>query len=160
MQQEPTKVESTVRMGEFAVGADGDVLRALLGSCLGLVLYDAQTKTGGLAHIVLPSSNGRTTLPAKFVDTAVPALIKEIHRLAGRRLKLVGKIAGGASMFSNQCAETIGKKNIQATESLLDKMEIPIVARHVGGKQGRRMILNTDTGRVVVEIVGADAIEL
>ena len=147
-------------MAELAVADQGDVLRALLGSCLGLALYDERTKTGGLAHIVLPRSGGETKLPAKFVDTAIPALIAEMERLSRRRLKLWAKIAGGASMFSNRCAETIGAQNIAATEKMLSELNIPIRARHLGGEKGRRMRLETDSGKVWVETVGGETVQL
>ncbi|MEM8679749.1 MAG: chemotaxis protein CheD [Planctomycetota bacterium] len=147
-------------MGEFAVGASGEVLHALLGSCLGLALYDARTRTGGLAHIVLPDSKGETKLPAKFVDTAIPALIEAMEKQSGRRMRLWAKIAGGASMFKNRTAETVGTRNIAATEALLEEMKIPILARHLGGEKGRRMHLDLASGRVLIEIVGQEAVEL
>ena len=50
----------SVRMGEMQVGGNGDTLRTLLGSCIGLALYDRRRKIGGLAHIVLPESRGKT----------------------------------------------------------------------------------------------------
>ena len=45
-------------------------------------------------------------------------------------------------------------------EQLLGELGIPIVAKHCGGKQGRRMSLNTANGKVVIEIVGQGPIEL
>ena len=46
-------------MGELAVCQNGDCLRTLLGSCLGVALYDRRLKLGGLAHVVLPYEIGR-----------------------------------------------------------------------------------------------------
>jgi chemotaxis protein CheD len=147
-------------MGEMAVAASDGELRTLLGSCIGLALYDPRLKIGGLAHIVLPHSRGKTDLPAKFVDTAVPALVQAMEELAGVSLKLTAKLAGGANMFIATSAQTIGVQNIEATERVLGELRIPIIARHLGGEQGRRMSLDTNTGTVVIEIVGADPIQL
>ena len=147
-------------MAEMAVSANGEVLRALLGSCLGLALYDPRHKMGGLAHIVLPSSNGNPLLPAKFVDTAIPSLIEELKQFADRRLNLIAKMAGGADMFSSQGPKPIGLKNIEAAEHLLAELQIPVVGRHLGGQQGRRMQLDTGSGRVSIQVVGADPVEL
>lgn len=58
-------------MGEIAVAGNGDVLRTLLGSCLGVALYERRLRVGALGHIVLPDSLGRTEPPGKFADTAV-----------------------------------------------------------------------------------------
>ena len=139
--------------------SDG-VLRTLLGSCLGLALYDRKHKVAGLAHIVLPASGGPTVLPGKFVDTAIPLLVRDMEEHAGSALNPTARIAGGANMFSSSAERTIGLRNIEASERLLAELRIPIVARHCGGRQGRRVSLDTQTGRVVVEIVGCDPIEL
>ena len=71
-------------MGEIAVARDDGVLRTLLGSCLGLALYDRRLKVGGVAHIVLPESMGRLSNPGKFADTAVPAMIDRMRAKARR----------------------------------------------------------------------------
>ena len=80
--------------------------------------------------------------------------------MAGGGLELTAKLAGGANMFANNESKTIGVRNIEAAEQLLNELEVPIVARHLGGDQGRRMLLDTHTGRVTIEVVGADAVEI
>jgi chemotaxis protein CheD len=147
-------------MGEMSVAKNGESLRTLLGSCVGLALYDRREKIGGLAHIVLPAANGNTERPGKFVDTAIPALIKQMSRLTKGQLNLTAKIAGGASMFANSIAANIGNQNIEACEKLLKQMRIPVIARDCGGSQGRRMSLNTADGSVLIEIVGKGEIRL
>ena len=43
-----------VAIGQWAVAAAPAKIRTLLGSCVGVVLYDRTAKLGGVAHIVLP----------------------------------------------------------------------------------------------------------
>src|SRR6185503_1521110 len=97
-----------IAMGALGVAQGDQVLRTLLGSCLGLALYDRRLKLGGLAHIVLPKAPaGPCELPGKFVDTAVPALMRKMEALSdGTALKLWAKIAGGANMFSSPTTNT------------------------------------------------------
>ena len=71
-----------VGMGELAVIQETGVLRTLLGSCVGLVLYDQRNRVGALAHIVLPSANGSNTHPGKYADTAIPELIRLMAAVA------------------------------------------------------------------------------
>ncbi len=150
----------SIRMGEMSVARNGESLRTLLGSCVGLALYDRQQKIGGLAHIVLPNALGKTDRPGKFVDTAIPRLIEEMNVHADADLKLVAKVAGGANMFANSIASHIGNQNIVACLELLKQMRIPVVAQSCGGNQGRRMSLHTDDGSVLIEIVGAGVVRL
>ncbi len=151
---------SSIRMGEMLVAAAGEELRTLLGSCVGLALYDRRQQVGGLAHIVLPAARGKTDRPGKFVDTAIPSLIDSMQELASKELKLIAKLAGGASMFSTTVAAKIGLQNVESSEQLLEQLGIPIIAKHCGGEQGRRMTFDTTSGKVVIEIVGRDPIEL
>ncbi|HVX64641.1 MAG TPA: chemotaxis protein CheD [Pirellulales bacterium] len=145
-------------MGELAVLRTSGVLRTLLGSCLGLALYDRRLKAAALGHIVLPASQGRNGPPGKFADTAVPMMIQCLQELApGERLKLQAKIAGGANMFAAADARnSIGVQNVAAVERILDALRIPIAGRHCGGEQGRRMMLDAATGLVTIDVVGAE----
>ena len=158
--QEIARTNTTIRMGELGVSIDDGVLRTLLGSCIGLALYDPTHKVGGLAHIVLPRSRSPNDPPGKYVDTAIPALCAQMETLAGRSLKPTARIAGGANMFSTSVTRTVGAQNLKATEQLLDELGIPLTGRHCGGEQGRRMSLDTSTGIITIEVVGSDPIEL
>ena len=52
-------MKQNVGIGEYRVARPPAVLVSLgLGSCVGVALYDPERKVGGLAHIMLPSSNG------------------------------------------------------------------------------------------------------
>lgn len=150
----------SIRMGEMSVASNGEALRTLLGSCVGLALYDRRHKVGGLAHIVLPSTRGPTDRPGKFVNTAIPALIAQIEQLAPSKLNLTAKMAGGASMFSTPSTGMIGQQNVESCEQKLREVGIPLVASHCGGEQGRRMSFDMSNGKVLIEIVGQVSIEL
>jgi chemotaxis protein CheD len=145
-------------MGELAVCQKGECLRTLLGSCLGVALYDRRLKLGGLVHVVLPQSPGPSELPGKYADTAIPELLRQMRLLArGEPLRTVAKLAGGANMFnSSGSLATIGEQNIKAVERQLEEWKIPVLARHLGGEQGRRMLLDSATGLVTVEIAGLE----
>jgi chemotaxis protein CheD len=152
--------ERKVGMGEIEVVRGSFRLRTLLGSCIGLVLYDLKSQVGGMAHIVLPSSNGQGALPGKYADTAVPELLRQIEALNGRVKHLAAKLAGGANMFATTGPSSIGDQNVTMVEQLLKKVGIPVLGRHCGGRQGRRIAFEVDTGRVTIEVVGAPGIEL
>ena len=159
--EEVTQLKSSmIRMGEMRAAGDGEKLQTLLGSCIGIALYDRQQKVGGLAHIVLPESKGKTERIGKFADSAIPALIEQMQKLASEELNLTARLAGGASMFATTRAQRIGDQNIAACLGMLRRLRIPILAQHCGGQQGRRMTFDMSTGSVVIEVVGHDPIEL
>ncbi len=143
-----------VGMGGIDVHQGPGVLRTLLGSCIGLVLHDSKNRIGGMAHIVLPGSNGNVAEPGKFADTAIPALIESIQQFGGQTRHVVAKFAGGANMFATTSANAVGELNIAMVETLLNKAAIPVIARHCGGNRGRRVEFDIETGSMSIEIVG------
>jgi chemotaxis protein CheD len=153
-------VERKVGIGELGVLQGSGMLRTLLGSCIGLVLHDSNSAVGGLAHIVLPSSNGPTPSPGKYADTAIPELIRLIEQAGGKTRNLTAKLAGAANMFATANPNGIGDQNLATVERLLHAAGIPVLGRHCGGRQGRRMAYDVQTGAVTVEIVGGQPIEL
>jgi chemotaxis protein CheD len=152
----------SVLMGRWAVASAPTLIRTLLGSCVGVVLHDRQGKLGGVAHIVLPDSRGATDHPGKYADTAIPVLIEDMERLAGRRLRprLTAKLFGGASMFQGGASMDIGKSNQVAVERVLAEFGVAVVARDMGGEAGRRLTFSTATGIVAVRIPGGADYEL
>jgi chemotaxis protein CheD len=152
--------ERKVGMGEIAVVQGSYLLRTLLGSCIGVALYDSRRRIGGLAHIVLPNSNGNGALPGKYADTAIPELLRQMERLGGSLPHISAKLAGGSNMFAVSGPGSIGDQNRAVVDLLLKEARIPVLGRHCGGQQGRKMVLNVESGRVTVEIIGSPLVEL
>ncbi len=112
-----------------------------LGSCIGLVIYDKDKGIGGMAHVMLPDSQGRTERPGKFADTAVEALVQDLLKAGSRQGSLVAKMAGGAAMFKTFSGNlNIGDRNIQAVKAALKLKNIPLAGEDSGGVAGRTMV--------------------
>lgn len=142
-------------MGGLAVGRDAGVLRTFLGSCIGVALHDRRLRLAGLAHVVLPDSQGRPEDLGKYADTAIPELLRLMKAQAeGEAVRPVAKLAGGARMFAFQTGVVIGEQNLAAVERALEAAGIPLLGRCCGGNKGRRMSLDIVSGAVTVEAVG------
>jgi chemotaxis protein CheD len=157
-----------VPIGQWVVAAAPARIRTLLGSCVGVVLYDRAARLGGLAHIVLPSARGTVDHPGKYADTAIPAMVTELNRQLGSKLRarLTAKLVGGANMFQVDASArensglNIGQRNQEAVEQILNELTIPILARDIGGTSGRRLTLDTASGIVTIKVPGGVDYEL
>ena len=149
-----TRTGRNVEMGRIAVARDPESLTAILGSCIGVTLYNPRARIGAMAHIVLPQSAGGDALPGKFADTAIPRMIQEIETAGAGRRGLVAKMAGGACMFGQDGRVQIGQANADAVRAILEGAGIRILASDIGGPRGRRIILNAANGELTVEIIG------
>ena len=137
-----------------------------LGSCIGTIIYDEASHIGGLSHIMLPDSqpflHKREIKPEKFADLALPAMAAELEQKI-RRPRFQAKIVGGANMFQFQtlnAASNIGQRNIEAVEEVLARLNIPIVAKHVGGSAGRTMIVDLQDFKTMVRQVKQEIVYL
>ncbi len=151
----------TVEMGEGAVATAPHIIRATgCGSCVILTLYDANTKVGGLAHIMLPgmaalglshASDGSKAY--QYVNAAVPALLKKMRSIGASRKNIIAKIAGGAAMFPSYSVASsgIGQRNIESVKDALEKEGIPLAGYDTGGNYGRNVEFDVGSGRVVVK---------
>ncbi len=141
-----------VGMADYKVGKAPDVIISYgLGSCIGISLYDPQSKVGGLLHIMLPDStqSRASENPAKFADTGIPLMLDEVIKLGAVRSRIVAKIAGGAQMFAFANATDImrvGARNADAVKRILKELKIPLCAEDVGGNYGRTVQIDLETG--------------
>ena len=156
--------ETMVRMGELAVSsASGHVLVSLgLGSCIGLALIDRRMGIAGLAHIVLPQSQGHgQDNPRTFADLAVPEMLAELEALGARKVRLEAVLVGGASMFAVSSASLeVGQRNEAAVRELLKHHRIPVVAAATGGSKGRTIRVDVESSAVTVREAGGKDEEL
>ncbi|HEX9217356.1 MAG TPA: chemotaxis protein CheD [Gemmatimonadales bacterium] len=154
--------EVIVKVADWAAERGDGVLVTLgLGSCVAIMLYDAQVNAGAMAHVLLPSTSlaRDITNRAKFPETAVPLLIERLKGLGADPRRLVAKLAGGASMFGQLVTPgtiQMGERNLLASRSALRAAAIPILRESVGGERGRSVRFHVKDGRVEIRSVGAD----
>lgn len=126
-----------------------------LGSCLSITLYDPQTRTGAMAHTLLPVPRpGQAgARPGKFVASAIAAMLAELPALGAAPERLQAKLVGGANMFESLAlatGELIGERNAQAAREILAQHGVPLAAEDTGGNFGRTAELVLETGEVRV----------
>ena len=149
-----------VGMADLKTGKDPDILTTLgLGSCIGIALWDPTTKIGGLAHVMLPDSTKirNNSNIAKFADTGITELVRQMEAMGVQKRRLVAKIAGGARMFEvsgSTSVGNIGEKNALASKEKLKELGIPILAEDTGLNYGRTVELNCANGDYVIKAVG------
>jgi len=146
-----------VGVGDLAVVSSPDVILSTyaLGSCLGLVAYDATVRVGGLLHCMLPDS---TIAPAKaarqaalFADTGIALLLRTLADLRAKPARLRLFLAGGACMVAGQDPFRIGERNIRAALDLLTAAGCAAPATDTGGFVNRNLHLEMHSGHVTTQ---------
>lgn len=149
-----------VGMADLNVCVSPNAITTLgLGSCVGIVLYDASSKIAGLVHVMLPDSNKirNNENVSKFADTGIDALIDKMKLLGANRTRLVAKIAGGAQMFAfnaNNDMLRVGDRNVEASKQKLNALGIRILAEDTGLNYGRTIVFYPENGELHIKSVG------
>ena len=152
----------SVRMGEMSVSAaSGDELIAIgLGSCIGLALVDRAAGVAGLAHVVLPESQGAAGPPGKFADLAVPELLQQVQRAGAQKVRIEAVLVGGARMFALGGGLDIGSRNEAAVRDALSRERVRVHAAATGGSSGRTIKITVGETLINVHEAGGEPVTL
>lgn len=149
-----------VGMADLKVCKCPDSLTTLgLGSCVGVALYDPVTKVSGLLHCMLPDSTQirNNSNIAKFADTGIDELVRQMEALGANRSRLVAKLAGGAQMFAMSAsadALRVGERNAEAAKIKLKQLNIRLLSEDCGLNYGRTVEFYSETGDYIIKSVG------
>jgi chemotaxis protein CheD len=148
--------EIHVQIGEIKIGKSGDLLRTVLGSCVGIAFVSKTKGLYVLAHCLLPETNENQEVlanSAKYVNEAVPLVIKLLNLSTKDIGEIEVFIAGGGNMFPHLVGKNIdhiGILNIKAARKYLGIYGFVFKELDVGGDEGRQMFIDCTSGEVFV----------
>lgn len=146
-----------VKIADYKISSFPGILVSFgLGSCVGISLYDFETKIGGLAHILLPSTSSFKDgeHDGKYADRAVRAMFQTMIAEGCIKERIVAKVAGGAAMFQNinvNDQKLVGERNVEAVTRQLELLGIEMAASDTGGSHGRTIELNLENGEMSIK---------
>lgn len=152
-----------VGIADLKISFSPNILRTILGSCVGICIYDAGNKIGGMAHIMLPSAKKMGGNLKKYSETAIPLMISELIDAGAEKERMTAKIAGGATMFKHvesSLMGEIGRNNIKSVKEILASNNIEIIAEDVGEDYGRTIDFYLETGELKIKTIGKDIITI
>jgi chemotaxis protein CheD len=135
-----------VHIGEVKIAKNGEKLKAILGSCVGIGIIWKDKEICGLAHCLLPESPCPTyEIGARFVDQAIRSLIAlmKIHPEDLKTVYVV--IVGGGNMTSPGVADEsnlIGATNFKTALRETKKHNLKVIYSEGGGEVGRKIFID------------------
>ena len=146
------KSEFFLGIGEVAFAKKPCVIRTVLGSCIGVTIYDPKLRIGGMSHFLLAKAP-EGQISTRYGDIALDALIDNFRRAGSHIHRLEACIAGGGLILDMNEVFFVGEKNIKVADEVLSRRGIRVLRREVGGERGRRMVLDSETGFVTIEFI-------
>ena len=134
-----------VHIGEIKIARKGEILKTILGSCVGIGFIWRRKGICGLAHCLLPEAPEKTfEISGRFVDQAIPSLLAlmKIHPEDLHEIEAI--IAGGGNMTqpnSQDPSNLVGSHNFLVAERELKKLGVRLVHVERGGEEGRKIFI-------------------
>lgn len=135
-----------VHIGQVKIAKNGELLKAILGSCVGIGIIWKDNEICGLAHCLLPKSPTPTfEIGGRFVDQAIRSLIA-LMKIKPTDIDAVSVIVvGGGNMTSPGVADTsdlIGTNNFNCAIQEIKKLNLKMIYSEGGGEEGRKIFID------------------
>ena len=128
-----------VASGQYIVSkSEPLILQAILGTCVGVAIYDKENRVGGLLHLLLPEpvSLNMANHPERYASTGMPLFIQALLDAGAKKESMRVVIAGGAlvgPINEQDLALDIGGKTSEIVKNIIDQHHLDIEASETGG---------------------------
>lgn len=139
--------------GQIFTSAEPALVTAILGSCVAVCIWDADTGIGGINHFLLPVNPMRRGADARYGNTAMERLLEAVVERGASTRRLVAKIVGGASVLDGVSGtrRSIGEQNVAVAREFLQQLDITIAGQRTGGRHARMLLFHTGNGVAFVK---------
>lgn len=142
--------------GEYHVSRTKCEIATLLGSCVSVILKHKSLPCGGMNHYLLDRAPTGDSDKGRYGDTSLQTILWLMKKIDHNVANFSAGIYGGAAVVShlaNGSGSDIGLRNIALARDFLKANRIKITEEDVGGKSGRRVYFDTETGKVRTKII-------
>lgn len=145
--------------GKVFVSAEKTSIVLILGSCVGVCIWDAVSGIGGATHYLLPSWDEIGVASPRYGNVAISILVQKLLEAGASRGQLRAKVFGGGCLFNSlresgsNKEQHLGSRNVEVALETLKKAQIPVMSTIVGVDRGQRIVFQTDTGEAEVKVL-------
>lgn len=143
--------EYVLKPGYIFFSADPTMILSVLGTSVAVTLFDKERKVGGMNHFVYPWLDNEIQPTALYARPAVMQLLRMFHNSGASIDRIEAHVIGGATPPDAEGEEAeIGRHNVDAALRMLEHYGIPVSGQEVGGRHGRKVLFNTESGEPVI----------
>jgi chemotaxis protein CheD len=156
-----------LKPGELYLGKGPAVITTVLGSCVSVTMYHAESGISAICHGQLPSCSMDTSCKGscdekfKFMDCSIKKMLNKMDSCGIERSGIEVKMFGGSDMFgvhSSRRSKTVGRENIRIAQETLEEKGLKISAFDTGGTQGRKILFFAHTGDVFLKRINKNLV--
>ncbi|AEI14435.1 CheD [Flexistipes sinusarabici DSM 4947] len=144
------QMDEFVTTGHLATGSqNGKICTSPLGSCMAVIAYDKTSRTGGIAHIMLPGKSPTEDKAEenKYAENAIENLLDDLKSLGSKKANIEVCLVGGANVLKKENDATADKLIFNIFE-IMDRKKLSIRKTSTGGYERRTAKLCLHSGIV------------
>lgn len=144
------KTEKLVGTGCMAAGSKHGIIRTSpLGSCVAVIAFDKTSKTGGIAHIMLPGKSPENNKASKnkYAENAIENLLDELKKSGCNKANIKICLVGGANVLKKE-NDTTAENLIFNLFEIIEQKKLSIKKTSLGGYERRTANLCLHSGIV------------
>lgn len=141
--------EYYLKPGYVMANRSATMIRAILGNCVAVAIFDSILHFGGMHQFVFPRTDVPKDRTPQYGNVGISVLMKMMVDLGSSRDNIVAQIFGGAQSRNWQDGK-LGEKNVAFARSALAHLKVPVVSEDVGGFMGRKILYHTGTNETAV----------
>lgn len=146
-----------VHIGEIKIAKKGEILKAILGSCVGIGFIWKKKQMCGLAHCLLPVNPEKSfEISGRYVDQAIASMFAMMKIGEEDIAEIEVLFVGGGNMTNPLAADNsklVGGQNFLIAERELKKKGMKIVYREHSDCQGCRITIDSSTCKFQIEVI-------
>ncbi len=125
-------------------------LAAVIASGVAVTIFDSERKRGGMCVYTHPKRIDNQST-ASFAAPSIASLVSMFGDLSEVRDNLEAHICGGADdINSKYYIPGLSENNINVGCEILQKYNISIIGKDVGGSKGRKIVFHSGTGEIFI----------
>jgi chemotaxis protein CheD len=141
--------------GKYIITSAPALLTTILGSCVSVCLWERELTMAGMNHYLLPGTPEDKTGNMDRGITSIRLLIESMLNRKAQIKNLEAKVFGGCNSLNPNCnLFKTGELNVAVAFQVLKEYNIRVNASNVGGCHGRKIVFNSNTGKVRMRLLG------
>ncbi|MFP4390290.1 MAG: chemotaxis protein CheD [Desulfococcaceae bacterium] len=136
------------------IGPEAGRVTTILGSCVSVTFFSPRRRIGAICHALLArcpepaACRTRCAEHGRYVACVLPSLLQRIRTRGVPSDDLACGLFGGSDLYGVNGVAAVGRINAETAAAFLASAGLRVRHRDVGGKAGRKLIFNTETGEI------------
>lgn len=136
--------------GAITVPEKASWVATVAASGIVVTMYDNVRKVGGITHYTHPIRQKGLSNP-RFAAPAIVGLVQKLEARGCKKASLEVHFYGAADNYiAPRYTANISQKNIEIGEEVLQKLNMKLNCKDIGGNRARKIMFNSLTGETVV----------